>query len=57
MAQKKAEDLAHGDVIADPEDGSEATVIRVRRMDHQRARLETDKGVAVVQLTDKFTVL
>ncbi|QWS69693.1 hypothetical protein SEA_WILLIAMSTRONG_26 [Microbacterium phage WilliamStrong] len=56
MQQKKAEDLEHNDVIIDPE-GNEATVIRVRRMDHQRARLETDLGVAVVQLTDKFTLV
>lgn len=54
--QVKAEDLKHMDHIVDPE-GNEATVIRVRRLDHQRARLETDLGVAVVQLSDRFPVL
>lgn len=56
MQQKKAEDLEHNDVIIDPE-GNEATVIRIRRMDHQRGRLETDLGVAVVALSDKFTIV
>lgn len=54
--QVKAEDLKHMDRIIDPE-GNEATVTRVRRVDHKRGRLETDQGVAVVQLTDKFPVL
>ena len=53
---KKAEDLGHGDHIIAP-DGTEATVIRVRRIDHQRGRLETDMGVAVVALDDEFPVL
>lgn len=52
----KAADLKHGDHIIDPE-GNEATVIRVRRVDHKRGRLETDLGVAVVALDDKFPVL
>lgn len=56
LKQVKAEDLKHMDRIIDPE-GNEARVIRIRRMDHQRGRLETDLGVAVVQLTDKFPVL
>lgn len=54
--QVKAEDLQHNDVIVDPE-GNEATVIRIRRMDHKRGRLETDLGVAVVALNQKFPVL
>lgn len=54
--QKKAEDLEHNDVIIDPE-GNEARVIRLRRLDHKRGRLETDLGVAVVQLSEKFPVL
>ncbi|WNN95821.1 hypothetical protein SEA_CHIKPIC_27 [Microbacterium phage ChikPic] len=55
MASKgiKAEDLTKGQVIIDPE-GNEATVIRIRRIDHQRGRLETDLGVAVVGLEDRF---
>lgn len=53
MASIKAADLTKGQVIIDPE-GNEATVIRVRRIDHQRGRLETDLGVAVVQLSDTF---
>lgn len=56
ISQKKAEDLQHMDRIIDPE-GNEATVIRIRRMDHKRGRLETNLGVAVVQLSDKFPVL
>lgn len=55
LAQKKAADLEHNDVIIDPE-GNEARVIRIRRLDHQRGRLETDLGVAVVQLSDKFPI-
>lgn len=49
----KAADLEHLDIIVDPE-GHQATVYRVRMMDHQRARLETDRGVAVVMLEDTF---
>ncbi|QIN93850.1 hypothetical protein SEA_ALAKAZAM_28 [Microbacterium phage Alakazam] len=56
LPTKKAEDLEHMDRIIDPE-GNEATVIRIRRMDHQRGRLETDLGVAVVPLNQKFPVL
>jgi hypothetical protein len=52
----KAEDLEHGQRIIDPE-GNEATVIRLRRVDHQRGRLETDLGVAVVLLEQPFPVL
>ncbi|AXH48599.1 hypothetical protein SEA_SANSA_26 [Microbacterium phage Sansa] len=55
MASKgiKAEDLTKGQVIIDPE-GNEATVIRIRRIDHQRGRLETDLGVSVVGLEERF---
>lgn len=56
LKQVKVEDLQHGQFIIDPE-GNDARVIRVRRIDHQRARLETDMGVAVVMLSDKFPVL
>lgn len=56
LKQVKVEDLQHGQFIIDPE-GNDAQVIRVRRIDHQRARLETDMGVAVVMLSDKFPVL
>ena len=55
LKSKKAEDLELNDVIIDPE-GNEARVIRMRRIDHQRGRLETDLGVAVVQLSDKFPI-
>lgn len=53
--QVKAEDLQHGDVILDPE-GNEATVVRVRRTDHERGRLETDRGLRVVLLAETFSV-
>lgn len=53
MKQVKVEDLNHNDVIIDPE-GNEARVIRVRRIDHQRAKLETDIGAKVVALKDTF---
>jgi len=56
LKQVKVEDLKHGQFIVDPE-GNDAQVIRVRRLDHQRAHLETDMGVAVVMLSDKFPVL
>lgn len=49
----KVSDLNHNDRIIDPE-GNPARVIRVRRIDHQRARLETDLGVAIVALDDTF---
>lgn len=52
----KASDLTKGQVIVDPE-GNEATVIRIRRIDHERGRLETDLGVAVVGLNDKFPLV
>lgn len=52
----KAEDLEHGQHIIDPE-GNEATVIRIQRIDHQRGRLSTDQGVAVVPLNQMFPVL
>lgn len=54
--QKRVDQLEHNDVIIDPE-GNEARVIRVRRIDHQRAKLETDIGARVVALADKFPVL
>lgn len=54
--QTKVENLQHNDVIVDPE-GNEARVIRVRRIDHQRAKLETDLGAKVVALADTFPVL
>ncbi|AUX83052.1 hypothetical protein PBI_BANDIK_28 [Microbacterium phage Bandik] len=53
--QVKAENLEHGMEIIDPE-GNEATVIRIRRVDHLRGRLETDLGVAVVDLDMQFPV-
>ncbi|QBZ72896.1 hypothetical protein SEA_PRINCEPHERGUS_27 [Microbacterium phage PrincePhergus] len=56
LKQVKAEDLQHGQVIIDPE-GNQARVIRIRRVDHQRGRLETDLGVAVVPLGQRFPVL
>lgn len=56
LKQVKVEDLKHGQFILDPE-GNDARVIRVRRLDHERARLETDMGVAVVMLSDKFRVI
>ena len=49
----KVSDLKHNDRIIDPE-GNAARVIRVRRVDHERARLETDLGVAIVALDDAF---
>ncbi|WNM75074.1 hypothetical protein SEA_MORRIGAN_29 [Microbacterium phage Morrigan] len=54
--QKRVDQLQHNDVIIDPE-GNEARVIRVRRIDHQRAKLETDIGDRVVALADKFPVI
>ncbi|WNN95229.1 hypothetical protein SEA_TINYMAN4_28 [Microbacterium phage Tinyman4] len=56
LPQVKVEDLQHGQFIIDPE-GNDARVIRVRRIDRKRARLETDMGVAVVNLDDKFPVV
>ena len=56
LGQVPAEELSHGQQIIDPE-GNVATVIRIRRVDHQRGRLETDLGVAVVDLNQKFPVL
>jgi hypothetical protein len=53
---KQAQALEHGEVIIDP-DGNEAAVIRVRWMDHKRCRLETDLGVVVVPLIQKFQVV
>lgn len=49
----KAEDLTTGTIIIDPE-GNPARVTRIRRIDHLRGRLETDRGVAVVALSDSF---
>lgn len=49
----KASDLQHNDMIIDPE-GNTARVIRLRRIDHLRGRLETDRGIAVVALDDTF---
>ncbi len=56
LPTKKAEDLEHMDRIIDPE-GNEATVIRIMRIDHQRGRLSTDLGVAIVPLDQRFPVL
>lgn len=50
---RKAEDLIHGNRIIDPE-GNIATVRRVRRLDHERGRLETDLGISIVALDDTF---
>lgn len=52
----KAENLEKGMVIAAGHDGEDATVIRIRRIDHERGRLETDKGVAVVLLGEVFPI-
>lgn len=52
----KAADLKIGMVIIDPE-GHFAKVIRIRRIDHRRGRLETDQGIAQVALTETFPVL
>ena len=49
----KVSDLKHNDRIIDPE-GNAARVIRVRRIDHKRGKLETDRGVAIVGLDDIF---
>lgn len=49
----KASDLQHNDMIIDPE-GNTARVIRLRRIDHLRGRLETDRGIALVALDDTF---
>ena len=56
LPQVKAEDLKHGQVILDPS-GNEATVVRIRRVDNLRGRLETDLGVAVVELDHVFPVI
>ena len=49
----KASDLTTGTIIIDPE-GNRARVIRLRRIDHQRGRLETDLGIRIVALDDEF---
>ena len=54
--QIKAEDLIKGQVIVDPE-GNETRVIRIRRIDHSRGRLETEAGVATVPLSQLFPVV
>lgn len=51
-----AADLSAGQRILDPE-GNVATVVRIMRIDHQRGRLATDLGVAVVPLDMRFEVL
>lgn len=51
----KAEDLKHNDKIIDPE-GEPCTVIRLRRIDHQRGKLETNRGVAIVPLDQLFAL-
>lgn len=56
LPQVKVEDLKHGMFILDPE-GNDARVIRVKRVDDTRGRLETDMGIAVVALTDTFPVI
>lgn len=56
LGRVRGEDLTHGQRIIDPE-GNEAVVIRYRWVDHQRGRLETDLGVAVVKHSDRFPVL
>ena len=56
LPQVKVEDLQHGQFILDPE-GNDARVIQVRRIDHERAKLETDMGVVIVRLDDKFPVI
>jgi hypothetical protein len=52
----KAEDLHAGIRIVDPE-GNAATVRRYQWIDHQRGRLSTDLGVAVVEHSTRFPVL
>ncbi len=52
---KYAKDLAPRDRIIDP-DGNVATVIRIRRVDHKRGRLETNRGIAQVGLDDIFSL-
>lgn len=49
----KAEDLTTGTLILDPE-GNTARVTRLRRIDHERGRLETDRGIRIVALDDTF---
>lgn len=49
----KAEELAHGDVIIDP-DGNRATVRWYQWVDENRGRLSTDLGVKICQHTDRF---
>lgn len=56
LPTRKAADLVHMDVIIDP-GGNTATVTRIRRIDHQRGRLETDLGVAVVPLDQVFPLV
>ncbi len=53
---RKAQDLIHGNRIIDPE-GEVAIVRRIRRIDHQRGLLETDRGVAQVGLEDVFQLV
>lgn len=53
---RKAQDLNRHNRILDPE-GEIAKVRRVRRIDHHRCLLETDRGVAQVALDDIFKVI
>lgn len=53
---KTVEQLDRMDIIVDLE-GNRARVVRVRRIDHRRARLETDLGVHQVLLKDRFEVV
>ena len=56
LGQVPAEELSTRQVIIDPE-GNEATVYRAQLVDHERVRLSTDLGVAVVPRGKKFPVL
>lgn len=51
----KAEDLTNGMRIIDP-DGNVAQVSRMRRIDHERGRLDTDLGVHVVRLSERVAL-
>lgn len=53
--QVAAADLKMYDEIIDPE-GNEAEVRRISRIDHKRGRLETNLGVAIVDLEMRFPV-
>jgi hypothetical protein len=53
--QVKAEDLEAGMLLIDPE-GATTKVYNIRRIDHERGRLTTASGVAIVKLDTLFPV-